>query len=128
MAEYLDKNGLSELVSLLIQKLSDIKSDIDSIKTSLSNESWHDLSAGVSYTRRKDFAFVRCYADRAVVQGWNELGTLPNGFRPPLDLYFPAQIGAQEARGYIGASGRVAVYSFNSTGNASMFFIATFPI
>lgn len=67
------------------------------------------------YQKSNGWVLIRVYTARTIQQGWNELGTLPVGYRPEGDLYFPAQVSSLEARGYISSSGRVALYHFSAT-------------
>lgn len=96
---------------------------------SLSREEKKTLSPGVFYRKVCGWAYVNVYADREFEPGWNELGTLPEGYRPDCSLYFPAQIASYEARGYISSEGRVAIYHFGSSKvNNGCQFVTSFPV
>lgn len=100
-----------------------------SVRDSLSREDAKTLSEGVRYQKSNGWVLIRVYTARTIQQGWNELGTLPVGYRPEGDLYFPAQVSSSEARGYISSSGRVALYHFSATSSASgAQFAMSFPV
>ena len=81
------------------------------------------------YQKSNGWVLIRVYTARTIQQGWNELGTLPVGYRPEGDLYFPAQVSSLEARGYISSSGRVALYHFSATSSAAgAQFAMSFPV
>lgn len=99
------------------------------LRDSLSREDTKTLSEGVRFKKSNGWVLVRVYTSRSIQQGWNELGTLPVGYRPDGDLYFPAQVGYLEARGYVSPSGRVALYHFSATSSTSgAQFTISFPI
>lgn len=96
---------------------------------SLSREEKKTLSPGVFYRKVCGWVYVNVYADRELEPGWNELGTLPEGYRPNNSMYFPAQIASYEARGYISSDGRVAIYHFGSSKvNNGCQFVTSFPV
>ena len=96
---------------------------------SLSREEKKTLSPGVFYRKVCGWVYVNVYANREFEPGWNDLGTLPEGYRPDGSMYFPAQISSYEARGYISSEGRVATYHFGSSKviNACQF-VTSFPV
>lgn len=99
------------------------------LSDSLSREDRKFISEGVSYQKSHGWVLVKAYTSRTIEPGWNELGTLPVGYRPVGDMYFPAQVSSLEARGYISQSGRVALYHFSATSSTSgAQFAMSFPV
>lgn len=71
---------------------------------------------------------ITCYATKAINPGWNELGTLPDGYRPQTSLYFAAQVDTLVARGYVSSDGRVALYHMGSSSVNNAMFSVSFPV
>ena len=71
---------------------------------------------------------ISCYATKTIEHGWNELGTLPDGYRPQTNLYFAAQVDTLVARGYVSSDGRVALYHMGSSSVNNAMFSVSFPV
>ncbi len=71
---------------------------------------------------------ISCYVTNVIKPGWNELGTLPDGYRPQTNLYFVAQVDILVARGYVSTDGRVALYHAGSSSVNNAMFNVSFPV
>ena len=62
--------------------------------------------------RRGSLVFLTWYLSETVTaNAFTELATLPEGWRPPHNMYFAVET-VSSSRLYIGTTGRVALYAF----------------
>lgn len=72
-------------------------------------------SDGIRFYRRGKTVFVTWYVSKSVqANDFTELTTLPDGWRPPSDMYFAVEVSGVAGRLFINTAGRVALYSFSS--------------
>lgn len=96
----------------------------------ISDSGWQVLTAGVSYRKVGRIVCVTASKDSAAPKDSAvNLGTLPDGYRPSLIVYAPAQIGFREGRAYVTSAGLVSFYnSGEAVTKGTIVFTLLFPV
>lgn len=55
----------------------------------LGDTSWKTLTSSIKYRQRAGFITLRIYGTFSLTTSWSSQGTLPTGYRPTEDVYFP---------------------------------------
>ena len=90
---------------------------------------WITLDSSVSYRKKNGVIFVRAYwASTTINTAWAIKATLPSGYRPTGDIYFPAiSTNTSQVLAYITSTGNIGLRT--NTGTASYAaFIISFPL
>lgn len=106
---------VSEDETSLVAKLDAMNKEIKELRDSQSRTKWYDLGNGIKYRRNSDKIELILDYSKAFSAGWNDLGTLPAGFRPNASRYLSTTIGFSPARGYLNSEGLLRVYSTAAT-------------
>lgn len=142
--DYVVVNGLLRRVKAAIAKGNAI-GDSNSTATTVSGElgslartvgetdTWHVMYdtefSKVMYTRRYDMLYIRARVE-GLSNTWWKAGTLPAGYRPKDELYYPLfNYGENTNAGiYVGSNGEVSMYSYQSDAHTSSWTILMIPL
>lgn len=90
---------------------------------------WIALDSSVSYRKKNGVIFVRAYwANTTINTAWAIKATLPSGYRPTGDIYFPAiSTNTSQVLAYITSTGNIGLRTNTGTASYSAFIIS-FPL
>lgn len=106
---------------------------LEMLKTAKGDDgTWKTLNSSVAYSKKAGVAFAKGSSSGSVslTNGqWNNLGTLPSGYRPNSDVYFVAQdrSNCRPMMGRVATSGIISVYPENG-GCYYWLYIVSFPV
>ena len=96
------------------------------------NGSWNTLNTSTAYTKRAGVVFVKGASSGSVNltnNTWNNLGTLPSGYRPKTEVNFVAQDRSNNKpmMGRITTAGIISLYPEGGNSNYWIF-MGVFPV